>query len=534
MSLSPIESVQLNAFFSGGAFSGGSRHEFSGPLSAPPLWGFCYVDRVGAFIAGMEQVGPSLVGIGQFDPLFLDNTAPLGKFATSVASAGHLNVGEWDQVAAVQNIYAGQNISLSEFWPVDPTTLVVTDIGSSLWPFFWDQSSISLATIGGWDDGPASTTQSDTIFFETWGFALRIAQTRHTDGSLYRGLTLVDLTDGSGALVNVPVVFTATPAALFEAFSFQGDAFNLDGLQFVADDDSVPAAPKGRVFLHSSAFLSDLGDVDNTDWRQYMKIIEWNPLGVTPAPGNSTRVHLREVTFTRLNFIERQAFGTNPNSLGTKITSGTPSANGLLRTRFHPASRTFVTVNEHADADSEERGFVRTSFVPALSEVQTPTQLQEVETAKTVRWRARALGDIGDRVGGIPATWSIDRRSTEGETFDTSGAPAFVDVANAPIDAGTTVFYYNGTPLTLTTDYTVNEGTGRITGAGAHAPLNTSGYTADYRHVTVADVTPAHGTLLQQSSRTNELGIAETQVQYPDDDADVGGRDEVFCEMTDD
>lgn len=533
MSLTPIESVQLNSYFKTGNFSGGTWHILQNPLSGPPLFGFCYVDRVDAFIAPMQQIGPTLTGIGQFDPLFLDNTSSLAKFGQSAAASQHLNVGEWDQANAIQNIYAGPNVSSSEFWPVDPTTLVVTDIGSSLWPFYWDVSSIGIGTIGGWDDGPTATTQSDTIFFEAWGYALRIARVKHTDGNLYRGLTLVDLTDGSGALIDVPVVFTSTPAALFEAFSFQGDDFNLDGIQFVRDDDSVPAAPKGRVFLHSSAFLSDLGDVDNTDWRQYMKVIEWNPLNVSPAPGNSTRVHLREVTMTRLNFIERQAFGTNPNSLGTKITSGTPLANGLLRTRFHPVSRTFVTLNEHADVDEEERGFVRQSLAPALAEVQTPTALQEVETAKTIRFRSRALGDIGDAVGGIPATWTLERASTVGETFDTSGAPAFVDVANPPIDTDSLVFYYLGTPLTITTDYLVNEGTGRITGQGAHAPLNTSGYTADYEHRT-NPATPAHGTLLQQSSRSDELGLAETRVQYPDDDDLVLDFDLIDCEMTDD
>lgn len=533
MSLSPIESVQLNSYFKTGNFSGGGWHHFT-TIGGKPAFGFIYVDRVDAFVGRMQQEGPLLTGTAQFDPLFLDNTSALAKFGqTAVPDVSYLAVGEWDQAAGIQNLYGGPNVSSAEFWPIDQATLVHTDIGSSLWPFYFDHGP-STASIGGWDNGPAASTESGVVFFETWGYAVRIAQVRHTDNNLYRGLCQVDLITGDATLIDVPVVFTSTPAALFEAFSFQGDDFNLDAPQFVPDDDSVPAAPKGRLFLSSSEFLSDLGDVDNTDWRQYMKIIEWNPLGVSPAPGNSTRVHLREVTMTRLNFIERQAFGTNPNSLGTKITSGTPIADGELRTRFHPPSRTFVTLNDHYDADEEERGFVRHSLAPALAEVQTPTALQEVETARTIRFRSRALGDIGDFIGGVPATWSIERRSTIGETFDTSGAPAFVDVANPPIDTGTLVFYYNGTPLTITTDYTVNEGTGRITGAGAHAPLNTSGYTADYEHKTVAGVTPAHGTLLQQSSRSDELGIAETQVQYPDDDDLALDFDRITCEMTDD
>lgn len=531
MSLTPIESVQLNSYFQTGNFSTGSYYHFKVPISGPPLNGFVYYDRLGAFIASGNQVGPALTGILQFDPLFLDNTSSLAKFVTNTPnSPDHIGVGEWNRLDATQPLYGGPNVGSSEIWPIDQSTLVMTDIGSSLYPFFWDVSSIPLGTIGGWDEGPAATTRSDTVFMETWGYAIRVARVRHTDGNLYRGLCQVDLMTGAATLLDVPAVYTTSPAALFETYEFQGDTFNLDGLQFVPDDDSVPAAPKGRVFMHSSVFLSNAGNVNATDARKYLKIIEWNPLGVTATPGNSSRVHLREQLLTRLNFIERQAFGTNPNSLG--ISAAAPVANGLQRVRFHPPTRTFVTIDDHAGAAIEERGYVRHTLAPALAEVQPPTALTEVETAKTVRFRSRALGDIGDVVGGIPATWTLVRRSTVDEALDTVGLPATSTVENAPIDTGSLVVEKDDVPLTITTDYTVVEATGVITWAGSH-PSAESGYTASYRH-TATDATPAHGVLLQQTSRTDELGLAETRIRYEDDDGLVDQLDYLTCEMSDD
>ena len=533
MSLTPIESVNRITYFSTGVFSGGSHYRFLGGFDTPPLGGPVYVDRNDTLVYGGAQVSPEVKGLMQFDPRFLDNSAAKAKFATQGPNqATIIMVGEWDKVNGIQKIYGGFNMPPMIIYPIDQSTLVL-DLGSPIspgtWPFYFDTKVGGTTGIGGWDD---SATGSDTLFFETWGYALRIARCRHTDGILYRGLTLVDLTTGLGTLLDVPVWYRDGAADLFEHPRFHDDEFELNGLQFVADDDSQVAAPKGRIFLHSNDFLSDLGDVVDTDWRQWMKIIEWNPLDVSPSPGNPSRVHLRELLMTKLDFVQRQSFGTNENSTGDTIPPGGGFAHGELRARFHPPTRTFITCNDMGS--SGERGYVRTSLAPALSQIQAPTALQEVETARTPRFRAKALGDIGEPIGGLPSTWALDRRSTIGEEFDTSsGTETYVDVANAPIDTGTLVFYYLGTPLTITTDYTVNEGTGRITGVGAHTPFNVSGYTADYRHATVG-AQPPHGTLLQLTGRTDELGHTETRVEYDDDDDLESGLDFITCEISDD
>ena len=71
MSLTPIESVQLNTYFDTGNFAGGSYHILRVPLAAPPGVGILYVDRVDAFICAAQQQGPTLSGVAQFDPLRL-------------------------------------------------------------------------------------------------------------------------------------------------------------------------------------------------------------------------------------------------------------------------------------------------------------------------------------------------------------------------------------------------------------------------------------------------------------------------------
>lgn len=532
MSLKPIESVSIAQFLANGVFDGGDYIEFVGIDAAAPAMTLFYYDRLDVIIA-RAQILPAGNGIlVRMDPLFLDNTSSLsGIYDITNPIPSRYAIGEWDRVNNVQLMYAGQDPPL-EFWPVDPVTFQATDIGVSLWPFEF-QSGPSEASIGGWSNGSiGDTANGDFVFFETWGYALRAcARVRHTDNQLYRGLALIDLTTGLATLLECPTRFVAAPRALFEAVSFQGDDFTLGGIQFVPDDDSEVAAPKGRIFLHSTTPLND-GDVPNSNSRIYLKIVEWNPLSVPAVPGNPSRVHLRQLTFTRLTYIQRQAWGTNPNSLGN---GGVGTIGQFNRVRYHPRTRTLITIHETngLPSDPETRGFVRHSLTPVLDHVEPPTPIAEVETNKTVTFRARGAGDLGDPLAGVQVGWTLERRSTVGEILDTSGAPVSNFVAHPPIDPDSATVYYLGTPLTLGVDYTLNETTGEITWAGAHSPPNATGYTVTYRHSTVS-ATPPHGSLLSETSVTDDDGIAETRVQYPDDDDLVGHRDYLTVEMSDD
>lgn len=440
--------------------------------------------------------------------------------------ANQFCVGEWDRDANTQILYCGDS-TFNEFYYLDLATWILDD-STNLLNFHWHNGGGGIGTIGGWDNNGAD---GNFCIFESWGYALRgCARVHHTDGNLYHGLALIDLNDANGkaTLLDVPTYFAASPGALFEAPQFNGDSFVLGVPQFAADDDSLPATPKGVVYLSSSTYLGD-GAVPSSENRVYLKAIDWNPLGIAAAEGSPNRVHLRETLMTRLDYVQFELFGTNTNSAGAANDGGTPSA-AYPKPLYHPPSRTFVALFDWKYGSSppyeNERGIVRHSIVPGLSQLEPPTQQSEIETAKTTVFRARAMGDLGEAVAGVTGTWSLARRSTVDEDLDTSAAPAFNIVAHPPIDEDTLVVKYNGTPLTEGVDYSVVESTGTITWMGAHSPPAASGYTASYRHSTVS-ATPSHGTLLQETTETDTDGFCESRVQYPDDADLVGGRDRI-------
>lgn len=534
MSLKPIESKLLNNYFKTGNFSTGHYLYAAGINAAPYARAVGYYDRLDCIICHGEYnqyPSPDREIHYRFDPLGFDNTGPVAAWG-DVASGKRANmfcVGEWDRVGNSQIIYCGNN-TLNQFFTMDPNTWFV-DESTNQWPFLWYTGGGGVGSMGGWDDNGA---QGNFVFFETWGYAIRgAARVQHTDTNLYRGLALIDLSTAKATLLDVPTYYTTFPAALFEAPEFNGDSFTLGVPQFVPDDDSLPAAPKGRLFLYQGDYLGD-GAVPDSNNRVYFKVVEFNPLGVAPAPGTPNRVHLREILFSRMNFIQQQPFGTNPNSAGDATQGGTPS---IYRTKhfYHSPTRTIITFFDWNLLNYEnQRGIVRHSIVPEVDSVEPVTPQTEVETNKSVVFLTRALGDIADPVAGVNATWSLARRSTVDEVLDTSGAPVSNVVAHPPMDEGTCVVKYQGTPLTEGVDYSVVEATGTITWMGSHSPPAASGYTASYLHSTVS-ATPAHGTLLQATSETDEDGFAETRVQYADEDFDDGReRDRLTVTISDD
>lgn len=533
MSLKAIESKSLETYFKTGNFSTGNFLYGAGLSSTPYANAITYYDRLDVLVmhAYFDQYPSGDREIHcHFDPLGGDNEEPIARWGDVVLGvrANMFCVGEWDKDANTQVLYCG-NTTDKKFYNLDLATWVL-DNSVNMWPFQWHiGAGGSGGAIGGWDQNNGAV--GDFVFFETWGYAIRgCAQVKHTDSNVYRGLALIDLADGKATLLDCPTFFTAYPASLFEAPNFNGDSFSLGRPQFVADDDSLPAAPKGRLFLSQGEYLGD-GAVPNSENRVYVKVIEWNPLGVAPAAGTPNRVHLRQILMTKLDFIQRQAFGTNPNSAGTNTDGGSPSAQNVP-SFYHPPSRAFVTFFDWKVTTYEnERGIVRHSITPELDWIEPPTPQYEVETNKIVQFKARGLGDLGDPVAGITATWSLARRSTVDEQLDTTGAPAANVVAHPPIDPDSLVVAQDGTPLTVGVDYTVVESTGTITWLGAH-PVGGSLYTASYGHSTVS-ATPPHGTLLQEVSETDVDGVAETRVQYPDDEDLAGDKDRLTVSMTD-
>jgi hypothetical protein len=170
------------------------------------------------------------------------------------------------------------------------------------------------------------------------------------------------------------------------------------------------------------------------------------------------------------------------------------------------------------------------SMQPALASLSTPTNHGEAETAKTITFEVIAAGDLGERISALDIGWALDRRSTEGEELaaSTPGGTVFVD--HFPIDGvsatdSSLVVYEDGSPLTVTTHYTVVLATGAITGVGAVFD-SAKTYTVDYEHQQTG-AQPPNGILRTTLSTTDENGKAIARVEAPDDLTIVGELDAI-------
>lgn len=507
--------------------------------------------------------------VGWFDPLFVAQEGPKTKMVlTTSANPRGWVMGEWDKLAGTQKIYT---------WAGGDGSTIVEVSDQISWNFTWTAptvftnvrdngtSGISSGTVGYVDDNSGTEASQYARVFETWGYMLRAGRCRHTDGNLYTGLVLHDITTGGtnpppgqptgtpGLATLIPngiTKYSASPSnpvdgTVFEAVAFQGDEIDFPGLQFIPDEDDTPQQPKGSVMLYSLYY-------DNTavvagQYYRYVKFLDFNPFGKSALPGSPSRVHMRETLFSRVEVLHDEAPGTNTNSCGRTnelIGELIPKTQPMVYT---PNTRSLATIFDWVAQDDSpgpnDSVVVEHATSPIVVRLDPPTNLTTIETAKTCTWSARASGSIGEGVPNKTMTWTLQRVSTDREALDTSAGAspsgATTTVANAPIDANTLVVEYSadggGTFITLvegaSNDYTVTESTGvitwevGITGASPAGPAIT-GYYASYKHET-NPATPAHGTLLQAASTTDNSGMAQTRVRYADDDALAGEYDRV-------
>ncbi len=549
MALLPVSSSLYSpGYMTGGVFfkTGDSRLAINNTGTAWAPNGYFYLDRLDAIMGSIGSANGTGLGLVQLDPLFLSNTAPIARFENSFfpsAAPVYFAVGEWDKIANVQKFYAQISASPFNIHEIDPATFDYVTAGGpsdpSDFPFgftFRNNSEPGGLLQGWWKD--QNSANGNLIFFETWGFSIKAcAECRHTDNVLYRGLVLIDNTTGLGVLQPLTTFHTNTPGDLFEGPPILGDETYFGTIQFIPDDDSVPSAPKGRIFLASDMQGPNVGGVPSVGevHYQYVKMFDFNPLDVVAAPGFISRVHWRQTLLSRIDYREREAAGTNTNSAGDFTDGGTYNVNTRRKPIFHPPSSNILTlINHRSGTNYNEHTVVRTSLVAALDHIDPPTPLEAVATNKLVSVRTAALGTLGEPIAGLDATWSVQRKSSSREVLLTVGGPASSIVANTPIDSGTLVVEFDAlgdgvfVTLTLTTDYTVVESTGTITWAGAHAPPNAAPavYVATYEHAT-SPASPGHGSVVNLIVQTNAQGISDAEIAYPDDDQLVGGIDEI-------
>lgn len=468
-----------------------------------------------------------------WDPNLLDSSSPASGYVNNgaIVRSTIFCLGVWDQVANTQRIYGAINTGNSDL-------IELNSAGASFdlnqlaggWPFHPAAAGLVASTgIASGTIGARFTGQGIMVIFEEWGYALHTdVSVRHTDGSAYaRVLAKVDLSTGSSTIEqNFPISYDVTPHAFQNPTAF-GNEFGFSYIQFVPDEDSTGAAPKGMLYFGTND--SDVNQNLRTGTnpgaltKVYVRFNDFNPTGKSAAPGTPNRVHGREVLFSRFEVIEQ----TEPESGGIGVNS-TAFIHETVP-HFHVPSQTIKLWYDTHVGGGNDSVHVQYSLAPGLDAISAPTARSLTETGRTVTFEVTASGDLGEPVAGISVDWTLKRGSTFEEILNTLAQDPTNTLANVPLDDdGLLEVRYLGTLLTITTDYTIVRSTGVITWAGAHSPPNTSGYTVTYAHrATAALTTPSHGSLLNSNSKTDTDGRAVARVKYADNEDLVGMIDDL-------
>jgi hypothetical protein len=522
-----------SSFIETGVFAVSSQYDRGWQNHAAWMQSEFYYDRFDRWYSPIVASG----AIIYCDPLMADSSDS-SKNGRLVPGAGLFTdhvVGQWDKINDTQEVYGDTNDAFSRLALMDLITMTTAGWAFNE-TFGINQYAGAQTEAGAWNNGAGGM-----VLFEDWGWALvpsaSWAETGSGGGYDDGVPILVDLTGGgpfgqgkASLLEGLSTFYTASATHESHRPEFGGDTFALTHVQFVPDDDDSMSQPKGRLFLQSNPVLSVVGPPP--EYRTYLKIVEFNPTNKAATSGNPSRTHLRELILSRIGVTGKQAA---PTGIGIRDDFGGPPWEGATwddeRLLYHPPSNTLRALFSSASAfvnGDQTLLIARPSAVLAGNGLVAPTPLAQVETAKTVTWQTHAQGDLGERIAGIDVAWTLKRTSTQGETLDTSGLTigaggACPAVANIPITYRTV--YEDGLPLAEGADYTTVASTGVITLLVPH-PHAGAVYTIDYSHPT-APTTPPHAVLKSAYSTSDELGIATTRIEYPDDDTLEADREEL-------
>lgn len=318
--------------------------------------------------------------------------------------------------------------------------------------------------------------------------------------------------------------------------NLDGKSFNWSRVQFVPDEDSLDAQPKGELHFFSGvagtgaygdyAFevngnFTDVAATAFTGYRQFVSVVEFNPFGLTTG---TLRTHNRR---TFLGAIDVPADPTLPGGPTVTLTGGNLDRPNTS-IYYHQPSRSYFLWNGWTDNNvagspievmpgDDSWALLRWSRGFVVDSILT-TPISVVATNKTVRHEAIVYAEFSQKAPGVALTATLSRVSTYSEQFTPATTTAVYTVEADEIDDNETLEVWEGdvgtgTLLTETTNYTVNYGTGTITGVNFTA---STVHSLVYQHRNVP-LTPPHGTLLNGSATTDENGIALFDVKYADD-----------------
>ncbi len=515
MSLQVVDDLDPDTLFSGGNY--GANGGFFLFATAGLFKPNAYYDRLDIGISRWSNgTGiPASDQVCQFDPLLLDNTGALFTTAPDPVE-NSLAVGYWDRSLNEQKIYnfSSAAAAANPFIEVNPLSLDQV-LASDPFPLVGTGKTRSALTIG--QAGYYEKVEGGWIFFEGWsgGNALVFnADVTHTDLVTYENVTaVVDLTTGAATIIDMPSAYGNPPLAghQFSQPQLFGQDVTFRWPQFVQDDSSSSAAPRGEVWVFAEGTTSP---ADSGNFRRWIKVFDWNPLGISGTP---SRVHLRERLVSAADFIK-----STPAS-----TSGVHESGSSLTAMmfYHPRSNQIIQYSSIAAdlaLDPGETKFIRVAPTPGVDIITNPSARERIATGKTIDFSVEALGTFSEKIGGIDMVFALTRESTVGEVLSTTPTPGeTVTLANtvSPTDPGESPIsvYEDGTKLTETTHYTLNRGASQITFVGPKPLAGGEVYTADYRHFGT-NLTPAHGTLRNLTATTDVNGEALARVDAPDED----------------
>lgn len=537
-----------------------------------PLTGL-YLDRTGQFqtlYLDVSIISQPSKGVVRFDPAFVNTvpgTPPIFASPTDPIARASFALGAYLPSNNTGRMYRTE-VSLGEVAPADKrwqevnyldSPYTVLGGGSDIFPqiFAGNPRNLTSTEVGYWSYANNKKTNS-VLFFEGWDhdnsgntvgtMVLGVDRTRLVAGvsnlevdNPSKSLTFVNLATGFGTpIAEMPFSYRLSPQNIYQGSALFGVETNMSQLQWVPDLDSTLAAPKGRIFMSGH-------DVDVDTENFFILMYDFNPTGKAGSP---TRVHFNLSFQTRVttapsvdfnqvppaassNVIMTSNVSFNENAPMFNSSNGRVTMLGSLASGFSNVLGTAIT--EYDNATFSQNSLELTTN-PVVSSLQPPLPRQPVTTNRTTTFGSEAIGDLGEPVPSVDVNWTLEPISTKNEFMNipTVSIPADPYTAvHFPIDpdplfpleireddlAGSVVV------LVLGTDYTIN-GSGQVDfDAGFFLDISKQ-YEIDYGHPAfVTDpqnpLTP-FGTLLINSSQSDDTGEATTRVQYPDDVTDAG------------
>lgn len=512
-------------------------------------------------------------GIDTASGTYLDSwTSPTSLIGTSLA---RYIMGQPQLESGIQNAYGYFNTEITSgpgWGKIDPLTM--TYPSTKVFPNYNPEGSVIAASNDGWYDMSNAISLSpryqgngidvrNLIFFE--GITDSTGYSEITDGGTNthaEGLALQRVDDCllSGTQINAAWIWVdvdtgnavgyldvpydtfgtdgsgAGDAGQQSEPNLDGKGFNWSSVQFVPDPDSLDAQPKGELHFFShvqdsgvypdQAFETSGTFIDGaatafTGYRAFVAVYDFNPFGLTTG---ATRTHNERVF---LGSIDIPADPALPGGPTLTLTDGSNSrvCSAIF---YHQPSLSYFLWNGFTQGNiagspievapaTDDWALLRWKRALVVDEIVS-TPLSVVATNKTVRHQAIAFAEFSQKASGVNLNATLSRVSTYAELFTpTSSTDVYVVDADV-IDDNETLEVYEGsdpatgTLLTETTNYTVVYSTGTITGVN----FNLVEHSIVYQHRS-AELSPAHGSLLNASASTDSNGIAFFDVAYPDD-----------------